>query len=104
MMRLMSTISEMCRAAASLTLSAVRPVEAGVALALAEDALAAARAALRAVATPHRPLVGGDNARHEGDLVGVAVVVVQREEPVARRKVVARRLGHRQLRRQYNSE
>ena len=43
----MSTITEMSRAAAtSLTLSAVGPVEAGVALALAEDALAAARAAL----------------------------------------------------------
>ena len=91
----MSTLSKI---AASLTLSAVWPVEACVALALAEDALAAARAALRAVATPSR--VGGrgdDKARHEGDLAGAAVVVVQREEPVARRQEVARRLGHRRL-------
>ena len=63
-----------------------------MALALAQHALAAARAALGAVAGQ----LWGD-ARHEGDLVGVAVVVVQREEPVARRQEVARGLGHGEL-------
>ena len=60
-----------------------------MALALAEHALAAPRAALGAVPRQLRR-----HARHEGDLVGVAVVVVQREEPVSRRQEVARSLGH----------
>ena len=63
-----------------------------MALALAEHALAPARTALGAV-----PGQLWRHARHEGDLVGVAVVVVQREEPVARRQEVARSLGHGKL-------
>ena len=40
--------------------------------------------------------------RDEGDFVGVAVVVVQGKEPVARRQEVARRLGHRRLEERFN--
>ena len=83
----------------ALTLPAVRPVEACVALALAEHALAPARTALGAV-----PGQLGRHARHEGDLVGVAVVVVQREEPVARRQEVARSLGHGKLKNSRTSQ
>jgi len=66
-----------------LTLGAIGSVEALVALTLAQDALAVARAPLGAAL---RQLAA--DASHEGHLTGTRVVVVDGEEPVAAFQVV----------------
>ena len=79
-----------------LAFTAVLSAESGLALAPAEDALpvgrpgAAARAALQPV--PHRPPVG---RRADPDLLRLAKVVVEGDEPVAVRQVQRHLLLHR---------
>ena len=65
-------------------MSAVRPVETRLALAPSQDALPLPAAALGTVACQFLGDLG-----HEPDRLGIAVIVVDRQEPVARLQVVA---------------
>lgn len=78
---------------ALLTLAAIVASEAGIALAMSHQAFSFSAAAVRAI-VGH--VVG--NGGHERDFLGVSVVVVQRQEPLALFHVIRSFLLHRRLR------
>lgn len=79
----------------TLTLATIIATETGIALTMAEQTLSVARAAVRTVL---RHVLG--NARLEGDLLLITIIIVQRYEPmtglhVARHLTIDRRLLHK---------